>query len=72
MEFSVAWFDDASRAWRENKRRLPSGAFRYTCDYQYKSGRRCGRNVYRGKEGEEGMCKQHRALFNIGKLLVFF
>jgi hypothetical protein len=58
-EFSPAWFDAASKEWMKNKRRVHS-AYRYTCEQQFKSGKRCGRDVYK----TESLCRQYWALFN--------
>lgn len=63
--FSKAWFDDASACWRSNKRALRGrGAFVYTCEWVYKSGKRCGRDTQKGA----ALCRQHGALQAIGKL----
>lgn len=67
-EFTPEWFDDASRCWRENKRPLKTRcAFRYICQYAYKSGKKCGRDSYKGGE----LCRQHDALNAIGKLIFY-
>jgi hypothetical protein len=58
QEFSPAWFDASSAAWLANKRKLGNCTYRYTCDYQYSTWRRCGRDVYK----TESMCRQHWAL----------
>ena len=34
-------FDEAHRAWRENKKSLPNGMFRYTCKAMTKKGHKC-------------------------------
>jgi hypothetical protein len=58
-EFTAAFFDDASAAWRANKRRIKSnGSFCYTCEHTYKSGKRCGRDTQKGN----ALCRQHKAL----------
>ena len=63
--FTRDWFDAASKAWRKNKRQVgSSGAFVYTCDHTYKSGKRCGRDTPDGA----ALCRQHGALAAIGKL----
>jgi hypothetical protein len=57
-EFSPAWFDASSAAWLANKRKLGNCTYRYTCDHQYSTWRRCGRDVYK----TESMCRQHFTL----------
>ena len=34
-------FDEASREWRKNKKRLPNGQFVYMCNYIHSNGKRC-------------------------------
>jgi hypothetical protein len=48
-------FDEASRAWRENKKCLKNGRFAYICGKVTKTGNRCER---RPKENES-FCFQH-------------
>lgn len=38
-------FDDASAAWRANKRYVGRGLFAYRCCYVHSTGRLCGRTV---------------------------
>lgn len=54
-EFTPAFFDDASAAWRANKIRLSSGGFRYRCD---RLG--CKNNVCGSVEGKY-FCKWHKS-----------
>lgn len=51
-------FDEASKCWLSNKRRTKSGTYVYTCEYTYKHGKRCGRDVYKTTD----YCRQHYAL----------
>ena len=58
-EFTAAFFDDASAAWRANKRRIKAnGSFCYTCEHTYKSGKQCNRDTQKG----DALCRQHRDL----------
>jgi hypothetical protein len=57
IEFSKEWFDDASKEWRANKRKLKGGAYRYTCEHTYTHGKKCGRDVYMKTQ----FCRQHWA-----------
>ena len=48
---TVIDFDAASSAWRENKKHLSNGIFRYICGHPTKSGGKCqlkpkGENIY--------------------------
>lgn len=51
-------FDEASRCWLQNKRRIKGGTYKYTCEYTYKYGKHCGRDVYKTND----YCRQHYAL----------
>jgi hypothetical protein len=53
-EFSKEWFDDASKEWRANKRKLKGGAYRYTCE-TYTNGKKCWRDVCMKSE----FCREH-------------
>ena len=37
-------FDESQKAWRENKKALPNGMFRYTCKGITKKGMKCNNN----------------------------
>ncbi len=39
-------FDEASIAWRENKRYKGKGFFTYRCEYIHSDGKHCNRDVY--------------------------
>ncbi len=56
VEFTRDFFEDASKEWMKNKRKLKTeGAYIYTCGYTFKYGKRCGRDCYKG----EDLCRQH-------------
>jgi hypothetical protein len=59
-EFTPEFFDEASKEWRKNKRRLTTGYFIYTCSYTFKHGKKCGRDCYKDTE----LCRQHFAKTN--------
>lgn len=40
-------FDKASEDWRKNKKHIGNGMFVYTCRYQHKNGKICGKIVYK-------------------------
>lgn len=42
-------FDEASTAWRTNKKCLPGGWFTYRCEYIHSSGKRCVKAVGKPK-----------------------
>lgn len=63
-EFSPAWFDAASAAWLENKRKIRGGSYRYICEHKHSAWRKCQRDVYK----TESMCRQHYALNQNAKL----
>jgi hypothetical protein len=54
-EFTPEFFEEASKEWIKNKRKTSSGYYRYTCDYTFKYGKRCGRDCYK----EHHLCRQH-------------
>lgn len=58
VEFSPAWFDESSKAWMANKRRLKSNTvYKYICQYQHSETKKCGRDVYKNFD----LCRQHWA-----------
>lgn len=59
-EFSPAWFDAASAAWLENKRKIRGGSYRYICEHRHSAWRKCRRDVYK----TQPYCRQHYALNN--------
>ena len=57
-EFSPAWFDESSKAWMANKRKLKYNAvYRYTCQHHISETKKCGRDVYK----TFNLCRQHWA-----------
>ena len=62
MEFSSEWFDESSKAWMLNKRKL-----KYNCVYKYRCqvplgihGKICNKDVYKTHD----MCRSHWARLN--------
>ena len=67
-------FDEASAAWRANKKSLGGGMFAYRCAYIHTSGKRCNKTVEASKKPKiydectcrtmsrlpETFCWQHR------------
>lgn len=43
-EFSKEWFDDSSKEWMKNKRKVKGGSFKYICEY-VKDSKKCKRDV---------------------------
>jgi hypothetical protein len=58
-EFSKEWFDDTSKEWRSNKRKMKGGIYRYTCEHTYTHGKKCGRDVFL----KYAYCRQHWAKY---------
>lgn len=48
-------FDEASKAWLQNKRRLPNGCYSYICGEPTKNGGNCSKKPVNG----ECRCYQH-------------
>lgn len=47
MEFDAAYFDEASKQWRANKKQITPGFFLYTCNYIHtKNNKKCNKVVY--------------------------
>jgi hypothetical protein len=43
--FTPEFFDDSSKCWQKNKKKLLNGTYKYTCNHIYKtSGKICGRS----------------------------
>jgi hypothetical protein len=55
LKFTKEFFDEASKEWMKNKRKLRTGYFIYTCDYIFKYGKKCGRDSYK----DTHLCRQH-------------
>jgi len=43
-------FDEASRAWRANKRSVGNGTYKYTCEKMISSGRKCSKDAWNNSE----------------------
>jgi len=54
-EFSKAWFDLSSAAWKLNKNKKPNGCYAYQCTYILSKGRKCTKDVVT----LQTMCKKH-------------
>jgi galactose-1-phosphate uridylyltransferase len=42
--FTHEFFEDSAKCWAQNKKKLENGTYKYSCDYVYKSGKRCGKS----------------------------
>ncbi len=67
-EFTPEFFKEASKEWMKNKRKTSSEYYRYTCDYTFKYGKRCGRDCYK----EHPLCRQHFSIKRIQRKQSFF
>lgn len=66
-EFSSVWFDESSKAWMANKRRLKTNTvYKYICQYHISPTKKCGRDVYKDND----MCRQHWAKEQKNKVTV--
>jgi hypothetical protein len=55
-EFSPEWFDESSKAWMANKRRVGrGGGYIYVCEHIRSNGKPCRRPVC----GKSHLCKSH-------------
>lgn len=52
-------FDDASMAWRSNKKSIGNGSYKYICSHE-KNGTICGKSCYKTLS----YCWQHRNYIN--------
>jgi hypothetical protein len=52
-------FDDASRCWTSNKRRLKNGCYQYICGAQLKNGNKCQRKPMSGIDSDSFACSLH-------------
>lgn len=57
-------FDEASAAWRSNKRSIGNGSYRYLCGKKGKNNNYCITNCLPG----EIYCKTHLKMFNEARL----
>lgn len=48
-------FDDASLAWKSNKKRLTNGTYVYICDHIFKNGNRC----IKQRSNNSILCERH-------------
>lgn len=48
-------FDESSIEWNKNKRKTGNGCYKYTCDYNCKSGNACKKQPIPGKD----FCSTH-------------
>ena len=48
-------FDEASKMWKFNKKRMGNGTYKYICCELNKSGLKCGRNI----ADDTACCKTH-------------
>jgi hypothetical protein len=51
-------FDEASKMWKFNKKRMGNGTYKYICCELNKSGLKCGRNI----EDDAKYCKTHNKI----------
>jgi hypothetical protein len=56
-EFTAEFFDQASAAWMENKRKLNDCTYVYTCTHTYMTGKKCNHKVYLFRDM---LCKMHK------------
>ena len=54
-EFSKEWFDDSSKEWMNNKRKVKGGSFKYICEY-VKDGKKCNNDI---KFRSNHSCEDH-------------
>jgi hypothetical protein len=50
-------FDEASAAWKANKKSTGGGCYKYICEHRNKNHKKCGRNPVPG----ENFCCKHNA-----------
>lgn len=48
-------FDEASEAWKTNKKSIGNGSYKYVCPFE-KNKKKCGKSCYKGTQ----YCWQHR------------
>lgn len=60
-------FDEASRAWKMNKKSIGFGSYKYTgCIYKFKNGHMCGKETVH----DTNYCLAHLARTNIDKQVI--
>ena len=47
MEFTSEWFDESSKAWMNNKKKLRGCIYKYTCQIMNLKGNICNKNLYK-------------------------
>ena len=57
-------FDEASEAWKANKRSTGNGCYKYVCSKKNKNNKYCSSKCLPG----ENYCKTHLKMFNEGKI----
>jgi hypothetical protein len=57
-------FDEASEAWKANKRSIGNGSYKYVCAKKGKNNNNCSIKCLSG----EIYCKTHLKMFNEGKI----
>jgi hypothetical protein len=57
-------FDEASEAWRANKKSIGNGSYKYLCARISKNNNCCSNKCLHG----EDYCKTHLKMFNEGKI----
>jgi hypothetical protein len=48
-------FDEASNAWKQNKKYMGNGTYKYICPNQKKDGSKCGKSCYKNSD----LCWHH-------------
>jgi hypothetical protein len=51
-------FDEASRSWKENKKSMGNGTYKYICPSLKKDGSKCGKSCYKNSD----LCWHHNKL----------
>lgn len=50
-------FDEASKAWKENKKSMGNGTYKYICPQIKKDGTKCGKSCYKNSD----LCWHHNS-----------
>jgi hypothetical protein len=58
-EFTKEWFDEASKEWMKNKRKLKNGVYKYRCQVAISNTKICNRDVFDNGQ----YCKSHYMKF---------
>ena len=62
-EFTQDFFEDASKAWRNNKIKKLNGNFKYKCCYINKNKKRCIRKLYRDECFDSKLNRPNKDIF---------